>query len=94
MLICNNCHHVNEDHTTQCAHCHMPDNFTYRKEGERKSDELSKSVDQASCMNCGNAAPGDGDRCIHCNFPRPLPVTVSRRDENKALDYNLETNVP
>lgn len=70
MKICNNCNTENHDEAHKCIQCQMVDNFSPKAAellyAPHHSDEQARQ-----CINCGHPKPGEGPKCMHCQFPLP-----------------------
>jgi hypothetical protein len=44
----------------------MQDNFTFQ-EMPMEAPQIKKEI--AHCQNCATENPGNGEKCIQCNFP-------------------------
>lgn len=78
MLICNNCAQPNPDHATQCYHCCMVGDFSYR-ETEQKEPEKGEPTTEPyqkelpTCINCAATISEEDHRCGYCHFPVSKP---------------------
>ncbi len=81
MLICNNCFSENPDGTIRCHQCNMAGDFTHKSSGDQIREILKVEKSLVQCHNCGNEAPGDGDKCNYCQFP----LSKQQREKDSAF---------
>ena len=68
MKTCNNCGSTNGLEAIQCSTCQMVNNFTYQ---EQPGASVKQKKGQSACLNCAHPHPGEGPKCVVCNFPFP-----------------------
>lgn len=87
MKTCNNCGSTNGLEAYQCVVCNMVNDFTYQ---EKPGASVKQKVRENACINCAHPHPGNGPKCVACNFPLPGKETILKTTgevpENGALN--------
>lgn len=70
MKLCKNCHTIHEEDVLECTHCKMKGQLIPHNPAKVSSKNNVKNL-YRTCRNCGTVDPGNGHKCIRCNFPLP-----------------------
>ncbi len=70
MKRCKNCHTIHEDEVLECNHCNMKGQLIPYTPAKVQTKNNVKTL-YRTCRNCGTVDPGNGHKCIRCNFPLP-----------------------
>jgi ribosomal protein L40E len=60
------------------------------RSADYKPEVVKIKTNMISCRNCGSDTPGEGTKCIHCNFPFAQDQIQARKAAQDDSFQNLK----